>query len=573
MKTPADAALDLHTLRRNAEWQAARSGAAADDGGQHEALRQLHELQVSQIELELQHEALTALWRQRDAAEADLNQYAMLYDQAPAAYLSVDRDGVISRANLAAGVLLGRAREQLMGRALEQFVAPEGQPTLRRFLAELFACGARSVLEVPLFGSAERVARLEANLDEAKLKCRMIVTDMGDQHARDAARRRAFVVLDSIEEGVLVCDARRRIVAVNPAFTKLTGYLAEEALGRDPAFLRLPDAHPLGYHAQAMRQLLQTGTWQGEVYNVKRDGTRLLTSMSLTVVRADDGRVDYFIGVFSDITERKRAEQALINLSHELDQRVVERTAALTTANLRLQQEAAERERAEAALLQSREQLRKLADHVVTVKENERKRIAREIHDELGQNLLALRLDIAALRARAGGRHPRLSRRVDLVLDNVDATIRSVRGIMNELRPAVLDLGLQAAFEWQVGEWRKRSGVPCRLLLPDEAVLAAIEADVGMVLFRSLQESLLNVQRHAQASDVEVRLRAHGGLLELRVTDNGVGIAPAQRNKNGSFGLIGIAERVAALGGRFQLEPYVPGRGCALTIDFALASA
>lgn len=573
MKTPADAELDQHTLRRNAEWLAARTGAGVGDAGQHGALRQLHELQVSQIELEIQHEALTALQRQRDAAEADLNQYAVLYDQAPSAYLSVGRDGVISRANLAAAALLGREREKLMGRTLEQFVAPEGQPALRRFLDELFDSGTRSVLEVPLYGDAERVARLEANLDDAGLKCRMIVTDMGDQHARDAARRRAFVVLDSIEEGVLVCDARRRIVAVNPAFTRLTGYLAEEALGRDPAFLAMPDAHPPGYHAQAMQHLLRAGMWQGEVRNRKRDGTPLLAAMSLTVVRADDGGVDYFIGVFSDITERKRAEQALINLSRELDQRVVERTAALTAANQRLQQEVAERERAEAALHQSREQLRKLADHLVTVKEDERKRIAREIHDELGQNLLALRLDIAALRARAGARHPRLGRRVEVVLDNVDATIRSVRGIMNELRPAVLDLGLQAAFEWQVGEWRKRSGVACRLLLPDEAVLAAIGADVGMVLFRGLQESLLNVQRHAQASDVEVRLRAHGNWLELRVADNGIGIAPAQRNKNGSFGLIGIAERVAAMGGHFQLEPYVRGRGCALTIGFALLPA
>lgn len=572
MKTPADAALDWDALRRDAEHRLAGGWTGAAGDGPHDAQRQPHALQVSQIELALQNEALAAL-QQRDAAEAGLNQFAMLYDQAPAGYLSVGPDGVIIRANLAAGALLGRSRERLLGRPLEQFVAPHAQTTLRRFLDELFASGMRGALEVPLFGDAGRAARFEANLDDAGLKCRLIVTDMGQQQVRDAARRRAFVVLDSIEEGVLVCDAQRRIVAVNPAFTKLTGYLAEEALGRDPAFLGRRGAHPPGYHARAMQQLLQAGVWQGEVHNLKRDGTPLPTAMSLTVVRADDGDVDYFIGVFSDITERKRAEQALIDLSRELEQRVVERTAALTAANQRLQQEVAERQRAEAALHQSREQLRKLADHLVTVKEEERKRIAREIHDELGQNLLALRLDIAALRARAGARHPRLALRAEVVLDNVDATIRSVRGIMNELRPAVLDLGLQAAFEWQVGEWRKRSGVACRLHLPDEAVMAAIEGDVGMVLFRSLQESLLNVQRHARASDVEVRLRAQGRWLELRVADNGIGIAPAQRNKHGSFGLIGIGERVAALGGRFRIEPYVPGRGCTLTIAFALAPA
>lgn len=563
MKRPADAAPN----------GLAPAGATADHGGQRDAQRQLRELQVSRIELELRNVALTALQQQHHAIEADLGRYASLYDEAPAGYLSVDRDGLISRANRAAGVLLGRPRDQLLGLRLEQFVAPEAQPTLRRFLAALFASGVRSVLEVPRFGGAGRAARLEANLDETGLKCRVIVTDMGDQLAREAARRRAFVVLDSIEEGVLVCDAQRRIVAVNPAFTRLTGYLAEEALGRDPAFLGQRGAHPPGYHAQALQQLLQRGVWQGEVRNLKRDGTPVLMSMSLTVVRAEDGNVDYFIGVFSDSTERKRAEQALLDLSRELDQRVVERTAALTAANVQLRREVAERERVEAALRQTGEQLRKLADHQVMVKEEERKRIAREIHDELGQNLLALRLDLASLRSRAGERHPRLSRRVEAALDNVDATIRSVRGIMNELRPAVLDLGLQAAFEWQVGEWRKRSGVACRLQLPDEAVLAAIGADVGMALFRSLQESLLNVQRHAQASDVEVRLQGHGDRVELRVADNGVGIAPGQRDKNGSFGLIGIAERAAALGGHFHIEPYVAGRGCTLTIAFALAPA
>ncbi len=158
------------------------------------------------------------------------------------------------------------------------------------------------------------------------------------------------------------------------------------------------------------------------------------------------------------------------------------------------------------------------------------------------------------------------------MLDNVDSSIRSVRGIMNELRPTVLDLGLQAAIEWQVGQFRQRSGLECVLLLPDDSVFAAIPAGADIVLFRSLQEALSNIMRHAHASQVMVRLDAARGWLQLTVSDNGIGIAPRQRGGS-SFGLIGIAERVAALGGRFEISPYLAGQGGCLTMRFPLAQA
>ncbi|NRR29834.1 PAS domain S-box protein [Oxalobacteraceae bacterium] len=533
---------------------------------------QLHELQLSQIELEVQQQALEELQLQKDAAEADLNHYAELYDQAPASYLSLERDGRISRANRAAASLLGCAREALLGKPFEQFVAPDAQARLRHFLAGLYASGVRSVVELALFEGVPGASqiRIEANVDPSDLQCRMVVTDISDVHAREAARRRAFQVLDSIEEGVLVCDAERRIVAVNPAFTRITGYEAEQAIGRDPAFLGRRGMHPPGYHAHAMRQLEQRGNWCGEVHNLRRDGRPFLSSMSLTVLHNEDGGILNYIGVFSDITERKHAELALRELSRELDARVVARTAELTAANLRLRQEVAERKRAERELHESREQLRKLGDHLASVKEDERKRIAREIHDELGQNLLALRIDISMLSERTGTTHPRLRQRVDAVLSNVDTTIRSVRGIINELRPSVLDLGLQAAIEWQVSEFRKRTGLTCRVVVDDPNVFAAIPGDIEIVLFRSLQESLTNVMRHAQASDVEIALAIRDGQLELRIADNGVGIPSRQRGKGDAFGLIGIAERVAALGGHFELARFEHGQGCALMLRFDL---
>ncbi|MES2264027.1 MAG: PAS domain S-box protein [Pseudomonadota bacterium] len=564
MNKKATPVIDPAQLRRQAELQIEARPPAAPGS---DALKQWHELQVSQIELEMQNQVLSELQRQKDVAQAGLSRYEQLYEQAPASYFSLDALGRIVRANQAAAVLFSVPRDVLAGLTFERYIAPEDQPRWRAFLAAVFADGARRVLEAALFESVPGAGkvRIEANLDREAGVCRMIVSDVSEGAAREMALQRAFVVLDSIDEGVLVMDPGNRILSVNPAFCRITGYAAEEVIGRDPLFLGTGGQTP-AEHAAMWRRLLDSGSWQGELIGRRRNGAMMVAWMSVTVMHGDDGGIGNFVGVFSDITQRKLADQHLRELYEQLEDRVSERTADLTRANQLLQQQIAEREKAEQALLDSRAQLRQLAEHLATVKENERKRIAREIHDELGQNLLALRIDVSMLRARTEASHPRLHKRVDAVLDNVDTTIRSVRGIMNELRPSVLDLGLQAATEWQLGEFRKRSGLACSLDVPDETVYERIGSEAGVVLFRILQESLTNVQRHARASAVDIGLREQGGCVVLSVADDGVGIELAQRRKRNSFGLIGIAERVVALGGELRVADFVQGQGCHLTI-------
>jgi PAS domain S-box-containing protein len=550
--------LDPCQLRAIAERTVASLPSAPPPDADSDRLKQWHELQVSQIELDLQQQALAELQSERDEADAMRERYTALYDQAPAGYVTLDDDGRIIRANLSAAELLQRGRNDLIGRRFEQFIAPQAQAGLRRFLERLFDSGERAVLEAPLFDAAApngsstlRRVRIEANVDAEMSKCRMILSDMGTPDLRDAARLRAMWVLDSINEGVLVCDADHNIVSINHAFTVLTGYPVEEALGRNPRFLGRREAHPPGYHAAAMQQLRADGNWQGDVHNRRRDGTSYIAHMSLTVIRDDDDAISYFIGVFSDVTPQREADAALRRWSEELDTRVAERTAEL---------------------LESREQLRKLAVHLEIVKEEERKRIARDIHDELGQNLLALRIDMSMLNARTSGQHGLLHRRVNAALENVDATIRSVRGIMNELRPPVLDLGLQAALEWQAAEFRKRSGLACVLALPGEDALAGVSPELATVLFRAVQEALSNVRRHAAARRVDITLVAGAAGLILSVADDGVGMGTASGERRGgddSFGLIGMQQRVAAQGGRLDIASPAGG-GCRLTLSFDL---
>jgi signal transduction histidine kinase len=198
----------------------------------------------------------------------------------------------------------------------------------------------------------------------------------------------------------------------------------------------------------------------------------------------------------------------------------------------------------------SHEKLRRLADHAYQIKELERKRIAREIHDDLGQNLLALRIDADMLALRTRERHPRLYQRARTHLKQIDATIKSVRQIINDLRPNVLDLGLSAAVDWQLNEFKRRTGIDCELLDLHGEISPSDQCSTAF--FRILQESLTNIQRHANASKVVVELRLDDDWLSMSVRDNGCGMASG-RNKSGSFGLVGIEERVIILGGSCQI--------------------
>ncbi|MFC5549407.1 CHASE domain-containing protein [Massilia aerilata] len=195
----------------------------------------------------------------------------------------------------------------------------------------------------------------------------------------------------------------------------------------------------------------------------------------------------------------------------------------------------------------SHQRLRRLADHAYQIKELERKRIAREIHDDLGQNLLALRIEAEMLAERTRANHPHLHKRAHTTVQQIDTTIKSVRQIINDLRPTVLDLGLSAAVEWQVNQFQRRTDIACTLR--DDHKEIALSDHCATAVFRILQESLTNIVRHAHATEAAVELEVKNGLLTLKISDNGCGLPPGGRNKHGSFGLVGIEERVHILGG------------------------
>jgi signal transduction histidine kinase len=216
-------------------------------------------------------------------------------------------------------------------------------------------------------------------------------------------------------------------------------------------------------------------------------------------------------------------------------------------------------------------QLRALSQRLVAVREEERARVSREFHDELGQSLTGLKLDLAWVGrqlAAGEGRIPQIEDKIRDMRAQVDAVIQSARQLVTELRPRVLDeLGLVAAIEWQIGDFRRRSGTRCELTVdvPD----LSLDDARSTAVFRILQEILTNVARHAAATEVAVTVRIDAGQLTLEVRDNGKGISGGDMDARGSLGLLGMRERAHACNGTIAFTG-TPGKGTTVVLRIPL---
>ncbi len=249
------------------------------------------------------------------------------------------------------------------------------------------------------------------------------------------------------------------------------------------------------------------------------------------------GTIDAFVGVI-----------VVAPIAISINEKVVR----LKTLNEVLSESIESSKRVENELRASQEELRKLSSHLQSVREEERSRIAREIHDELGQALTAIKMDVAWLKKRLDGKDAVLSEKAAATMKIIDGTIQSVKRIATELRPGVLDhLGLAAAVEWAVREFENRTGIKCSMLLEPEEF--EIDKRLSTDIFRILQESLTNVMRHASATKVDVSLKAYDDVLELVIKDNGRGITKEKISDPSSFGLLGIKERVNFWNGVFDI--------------------
>ena len=233
-----------------------------------------------------------------------------------------------------------------------------------------------------------------------------------------------------------------------------------------------------------------------------------------------------------------------------------------------LAKEIAVRRMAEERLRESQENLRALTTHLQSVREKEQTRIAREIHDELGQALTGLKMDLTWLVNHVSGQK-QVVERTKTMFDLIDDTIHSVRRIATGLRPEVLDeVGLAAAIAWQARDFQKRTGTRCKIDLPPE--LPEPDRERATALFRIFQEVLTNVARHAHATRVDIALKTNSDTLVLEVQDNGKGIAESQTRNTKSLGILGLRERALLFEGKVEIGGE-PGKGTRVRVTLPIA--
>jgi signal transduction histidine kinase len=266
-----------------------------------------------------------------------------------------------------------------------------------------------------------------------------------------------------------------------------------------------------------------------------------------------------------NLTDQHQASQALIA---ELEARLTQLANQLQAANASLEGEITDRLSKENEFRRSTEQLRELSARLQSVREEERTHVAREIHDELGQALTGLKMDVAWLQQHLDQPQPALLEKTQAMSDLIDIIVQAVRRIATELRPGILDLSLVATIEWQLQEFQTRSGIEGKLIsAPEETTL---DVDGATTVFRIFQEILTNVARHAQATRIEVSLEENATFLTLQVQDNGRGMTESEIQSPKSIGLLGMRERARLREGKIQFQG-TPGQGTTVTVRVPLS--
>jgi PAS domain S-box-containing protein len=379
--------------------------------------------------------------------------------------------------------------------------------------------------------SQKLIAELE--LSVAGLIRQLLATQAGLEHEvaeRQRLEEKFRDLLELIPRALMIVNEQDWILVANSRTEQLFGYSQAEILGWRVERLLTEYSHSQyrQYRASLMAKL--SGQFRGARLNLfgsRRDGYEFPVEMNINL-----------------LTQAK--EPLLLISLHDLTQR---------------QQE-------EADFRRSNGQLRELSARLQAVREEERTRIARTIHDELGQSLTGLKMDLAWLQGHMVPQQPVLLEKMQAMSDLIDTLIQAVRRISTELRPAILDLGLVATIEWQLQEFQSRTGIEGKLIsAPEETTL---DNEGSTTVFRIFQEILTNIVRHAQATQVKVTLKETATFLTLQVQDNGRGITESEIHNPKSIGLLGMQERARLRAGEVQFL-HLPGQGTRVTVRLPLS--
>jgi hypothetical protein len=484
--------------------------------------------------------------------EASQARLGAIVDSAMDAIITVDEAQDIVLFNRAAEQLFGISRDQALGASLERFIpqrfraAHRGHVehfartgvTSRRMgdvttLWALRADGSEFPIEASISQASDGRRRLfTVILRDVTLRVQAQAESERMRSALDATQARLGAIVDSAMDAVITVDEEQKIVLFNRAAEQLFRIRREEILGSP--LDRLMPARFRGAHRGHIDNFGRTGVTSRRMGDVTtlwalRADTGEEFPIEASISQASESGKRYFTVILRDVTLRKQAEDAL---------------------------------------LASQRELRELSARVLEAREEEKTRIARELHDELGQLLTALKMDLSWLRERV--QEGETGAKLEEMGRLLDQTVSSTRRISADLRPLMLDdLGLADAASWLVDDFAKRSGIACRIELSGNGPLENLSKSVSTAVYRAIQESLTNIARHSGAKSAWILLAAENGSIEVEVEDDGRGIAPEDLAKTRSLGLKGMRERISYLGGSFEVAR-APRGGTRLRIKVPL---
>lgn len=445
-----------------------------------------------------------------------------MFDQIPLMISICGVDGQYQVVNAEWERRLGWSQDEILAQGHEIFKELFPDPQLREeaqsFMAS--ACG-----EWRDFKTTARDGRL---VDAAFT--RMAISDSAHRRAEEAvlnAEQKYRDIFENTHEGIFQTTEDGTFLAANPAMARMLGYgSVQELLSNRNNIAREIYVDP-ARRDELKRLLQQRGSAiDFEHQAFRKNGVKIWISENVRAVRNWQGTILYYEGTAIDITERKHSRAVLQNFSRRL----------------------------------------------LDVQEAERQRLARELHDEIGQVLTAVRISMEAVQ-RAGDRQ-QLSAHIEDSLTVIDEALRQVRNLSLDLRPPHLDdFGLTSAVRWYIDRYAKRSGTCVRFVDEQPADLPRLRQDLETACFRILQEALTNVARHANAKNVSVRLARSNGHLLLIIEDDGAGFEVDSLRKcasaNATLGVLGMEERAEAVGGRIEIESAL-GRGTKIRAQFPI---
>lgn len=454
-----------------------------------------------------------------------------------------DEDHLITDVNEHFLKLAGENREDLIGKSALEFglMNPDYFLSLLKQLGET---GHLSNIELPyVTRDNKKVTFLfstEQVMIEGKKYWLSMVVDISIkkeiEEVISGSELRFRTLAKTAPVGIFETDEKGNTVYVNEAWMEYSGLSYEDALNNEWMNMIHPDDREDQINKWIERS--QKGETSFSEYRIiNKSGQLRWVNGRAVPLKDNTERVTGYIGTIADVTEIKQALE-ILKQNHE-------------------------------TLTEQTEQLRDLSTYLQQVREDERAKIAREIHDELGQQLTGLKMDISWLKRKVGPTDGEIMRKFDDAMLLIDTAVKSIRLIVTELRPSVIDdLGLNAAFEWQVEEFSQRTGINVEYRSGFNDL--DIDSNTSIGLFRILQESLTNVARHANAQKVMVNVGKKDGMLELTVKDDGVGFDTAIRQAEHSYGLLGIKERINMMKGDFYIRSK-PGDGTLISVSIPVA--